>query len=60
MLQFECLFLNSFTEFLTYLNFLVVIHEIVSKILYDDGDVEVLQLDRERWELLDNDPKDKV
>ncbi|GER48127.1 sister chromatid cohesion protein pds5 [Striga asiatica] len=26
-------------------------------ILYDDGDVEVLRLEKERWELVDNDPK---
>ncbi|KAK1293101.1 DNA mismatch repair protein MSH6 [Acorus calamus] len=28
-------------------------------ILYDDGDVEVLQLDKERWELIDNNDKPK-
>ncbi|KAG8365331.1 hypothetical protein BUALT_Bualt18G0093600 [Buddleja alternifolia] len=28
-------------------------------ILYDDGDVEVLRLERERWELVDNDKKAK-
>ncbi|PIN12278.1 Sister chromatid cohesion complex Cohesin, subunit PDS5 [Handroanthus impetiginosus] len=28
-------------------------------ILYDDGDVEVLRLERERWELLDNNSKPK-
>ncbi|CAK7323338.1 unnamed protein product [Dovyalis caffra] len=26
-------------------------------ILYDDGDIEVLRLDKERWELVDNGPK---
>lgn len=27
------------------------------KILYDDGDVEVLRLDKERWEIVDNGKK---
>jgi hypothetical protein len=27
--------------------------DVMWKILYDDGDVEILRLDKERWELLD-------
>lgn len=27
------------------------------KILYDDGDVEVLRLEKERWEVIDSDHK---
>ncbi|KAL8046058.1 hypothetical protein ABFX02_08G154700 [Erythranthe guttata] len=29
------------------------------KVLYDDGEVEVIRLDKERWELIDSDPKPK-
>lgn len=31
-----------------------------SKVLYDDGDVEVLRLDRERWDLVKSGLKAKV
>ena len=31
----------------------IFIFHLVSKILYDDGDVEVLLLKKERWELVD-------
>lgn len=30
---------------------------LIYKILYDDGDVEVLRLEKERWEVIDSDHK---
>ena len=30
---------------------------LIYKILYDDGDVEVLKLEKERWEVIDSDHK---
>lgn len=35
------------------INYFLVIN-ITLKVLYDDGDVEVLCLDKERWELIEN------
>lgn len=31
--------------------------QFLSQVLYDDGDVEVLRLDKERWELVEKDHK---
>ena len=32
---------------------------VISQVLYDDVDVEVLRLEKERWELVDNGRKQK-
>jgi len=38
---------------LTYSSDIIVLWHVMWKILYDDGDVEVLCLEKERWELID-------
>jgi len=38
---------------LTYSSDIIVPWHVMWKILYDDGDVEVLYLEKERWELID-------
>ncbi|KAI8027341.1 DNA-binding protein SMUBP-2 [Camellia lanceoleosa] len=57
--QFVTLFsmpsiLDSLAYIKTFLNPLIESSQIVDLVLYDDGDVEVLRLDKERWELVDN------
>lgn len=56
MIHIDCLISFVFLLRDSYL----VLSTSISKILYDDEDVEVLRLDRERWELVDNGLKAKV
>lgn len=54
MLNLPCEFGTKISCLLSVL-FSILIHitDVMWKILYDDGDVEILRLDKERWKLLD-------